>query len=698
MFIIPGAVCLLILGVRGITAWAAGPAATAALFAGGAFIYGWIGIFWDLKSAIVLTQIAWCLCALVPLVRYCINANWKLAKGQQRYRAPSYRHHTSSKVPALNDVDLTPIPQGDLISIPQKPSRSGPALKLRNPLAADLIALVGALMGAAILGNVIAQEIGYPNRLFQSFWDAVFHQNSIQFIRDFGNASSFGGLAPMWARGSSPTAYYPAIWHSIVAIAPWTKTIPAATNSATLAVVGIWALGIAALARVTFPKHPEIAAIAPLLAAGFGLFPTRTLGFHQQLPYGTALALTPGALALLYVATRWRVKSRTIRVATQVAAIICLLGVIATNGAALGAVLVFGIPIVIGGLVIAFRRTWIRSDAAMLRMIFGSVFGTLVFGVLAYAVDQAGFLHGVLAWEAEKTRPFNESIIQALSGFAVVDFPEFVISGIPAASEWHLAPVLFFVVIGVIALLLRRQNWWLILTTVAVMVLFVLAAGPESQFRWLTGIWWTSPERIAPLAAIPLGILTAYGISTAVRLALTKALRLRDYFALLASAAIAATLLVVTNGMNLDVVRNDFALVYHDWNLVDPPLDESDVALLWRLSDVLSDQGLLLGEPGTGAAWAYAVSDIPVVFGHRDLRFITSQERFLVNYFNQIHEDSRVCDFVRDFGITYFWSEDTSGYPERESGPGLFDVDTTYGFEPIISSDRVTIYRITACD
>src|SRR6185312_7667739 len=56
---------------------------------------------------------------------------------------------------------------------------------------------------------------------------------------------------------------------------------------------------------------------------------------------------------------------------------------------------------------------------------------------------------------------------------------------------------------GALLACFSRRTWPAVAGMAAAVVLFILAAGPEDRpFRWLTGLWYTDPPRIAPLVHI----------------------------------------------------------------------------------------------------------------------------------------------------------------------------------------------------
>src|SRR5690606_29109817 len=103
-------------------------------------------------------------------------------------------------------------------------------------------------------------------------WDAVFHLNALWFVRETGNASSLGGLSPMYADTVAP--FYPAVWHAVVAVAPGFERVTEAANASSV-VIGsvVWIAGLVALTRVVFPARALPAVMVPVLAATYVTFP-----------------------------------------------------------------------------------------------------------------------------------------------------------------------------------------------------------------------------------------------------------------------------------------------------------------------------------------------------------------------------------------------------------------------------------------
>ncbi|UNX55745.1 hypothetical protein MF406_05775 [Georgenia sp. TF02-10] len=146
----------------GVLAWAAAPAVVVAMLAVGAVLLSVLGIAWAPGSVLVL------------LVLVVAGA---AALGRLRRADP---------------VALPPLSRWHAV-----------------------LAGAGLAFGAGWQGWAFLRGMGAPDALQQIF-DPVFHLNAAQTILRTGDASSFGGLDPMY--GSATGVFYPAVWHSLVAL------------------------------------------------------------------------------------------------------------------------------------------------------------------------------------------------------------------------------------------------------------------------------------------------------------------------------------------------------------------------------------------------------------------------------------------------------------------------------------------------
>jgi hypothetical protein len=146
----------------------------------------------------------------------------------------------------------------------------------------------GVAIGAAVTSLALLRGMGDPATASQG-WDPIFHLNALRWIQESGKATPWS-IAPIFGAGQ-PT-YYPAGWHSAVALVP--GSVSEAANLSSIVIGGlIWPIGLTFLASAVLPRHPAAWALTPLIAASFVSFPFSQLLRSGQWPNGLATALCP---------------------------------------------------------------------------------------------------------------------------------------------------------------------------------------------------------------------------------------------------------------------------------------------------------------------------------------------------------------------------------------------------------------------
>lgn len=653
VIVLPGAVALYLVGMRGPLVWTVAPAVISGVYGVAAVVFDVVGLRWSLPWVGVLVAALWAGC-------------WLAGRALARRGIAVHR-----------------------------PSR-GPG--------SDAWVWVGGALGGALLIGIVAAAMVDPAALRQGFdsHDAMFHLNAIRSIRDTGNASSFDGLIGLYG-ATRASAFYPAVWHSMVAIAPWSAAISPAANASTFVFLAVWSLGIAALTREVFPSRPEAALIAPVVAALFGVYPNPSFGTHAQWPWGAALAMVPGVLAVAWAAVRPELPSGRWSVPLVVVAVLGAAGTVIMHGSAVATLAVFAVPALAVVFLCAVGRARARGRAAVIRILVPGLAGAALVVLLGALAWQSDLFNSVRGFPRDERMPADAALRYALRGFA------------PEGMPRQMWPLVLLLIVGIVAAFALRAGQWLVVALAATIALFVAAAGPEgTPLRDIAGLWYTDSLRISafyPVAAAPIVALgfsvVARAVMMAVRLVipgrfgslrtvLTGSTLVGTATATVVTAAGLGAVLVHTDGARLGDIRSDFVATYS------PPVERRLITpdtqhLLERMGDLLPSDAVLLGEPFTGAAYAYALGGVRVAFPQAALTNLSEDQRTVITEFNQIHSDPAVCDAVRRLGITYFWDDRSAQLPSIARAPGLFDVDVSSGFELVASSDSVDVYRITAC-
>jgi len=254
-----------------------------------------------------------------------------------------------------------------------------------------------------------------------------------------------------------------------------------------------------------------------------------------------------------------------------------------------------------------------------------------------------------------------------------------------------------------------RPLLWPIGSYLVMAALTFIAYAPDSALRtFLTAPWYLDPRRIMDAQSLTLVPLAALGFEYAVNWLRSKRVRRadehREYSSGLSRIAIllGTWLLAMSLVGALDARIWAVDYVYDADNLGKPGMATSgELAMIRRMPETLPSDALVLGDPIAGAAYTEVLGQRMAVFPqlYRTLDN-AHDEDVIVSRFNQIHTDPQVCEVVLRRGITHFY-QDTDGYyyqsKRSQRSPGLYNVDTSTGFELVDQGGTAKLWRITAC-
>lgn len=341
--VLPGALALWILGVRGLLLYAGSGPVSIAFLAALAIGYGNFGIAWTPWTAAAAVAMA---AAVLAIIRLVLRGRW----------------------PWRARLDARPAWRWSVF--------------------------VACGFAVVAIGAPLLFAFGTPDAISQTF-DSGFHLNAVRFVLDTGNAST---LAIAGVTGSG--AIYPAAWHdltSLVAMAPGSGSIPAAANAVDLAVATIvWSSGVLVLARVIAPHRVAAIWIAAVVSASLPWFPLLPLTFGVLFPYFLALAMLPLGLALVVsVVGRGDALTTPTLMRVLLLAAVCAAMLLSQPSVVLGLVAA-SLPVVATALIWVFRatsKTWHR-----VAIIAGAL---AVLAVFAIAWRQLGAIGYTSPWDAE---------------------------------------------------------------------------------------------------------------------------------------------------------------------------------------------------------------------------------------------------------------------------------------------------------
>lgn len=639
MFTLPGYGVLRLLGVRGLVAWGAGPAMTSALVGVGAIGAAWMGISWSLLTFVLGMLIASAIAAAAGLALGTTRTAPARVAGQRALRT-----------------------------------------REKGWLAATW-ALGGGVLGAAMMAGMRAAD--QPPQA----WDAVYHLNAVWFIRDSGNASSLGGLSPMYADTISP--YYPTVWHSIVAIAPGFERVTEAANTSSV-VLGsvIWIGGLVALARVVWPNQALPMVLTPVLAATYVTFPAIAVSMLGVWPYALSVACLPGTLALLISALRKELGPR-LHTAYGIGLVGAGSGVVLSHGSGLFSLALLAIPLVTVLIARQSARYWRRGHRIA---VASTLIAAVVVSVgLSVAIVTSAPVASILGYE----RGGQSSYLPGI-GALLIDHPLIYVYDITSVNVATTA----LVIIGVVLSLRAQQARWLIVALVATVLLTLLAAGPpDNPLRILAGFWYTQASRINQILLIPATMLAAGGGAWLARIVA----RWRAVPLTAAALALIVALGGLSFGFRWSSQTQVMASTYSTWPIAwGTMLEAEEIAMVDRAATTLPEDAMVLGEPTAGLPYLLMRSDVQVVYPQLTPIANSPERLLLAQKFDDWQIDPAVCEAVRTLGVTHVYADGLTfaeGAKWQEETPGLREIRTDReGFDFVDSGGKASLWRFTGCD
>jgi hypothetical protein len=620
--------------------------------------------------------------------------------------------------------------------LPKRRIRTSPL-----PLRDASIISVGLLVGALLQAAAYVPGMRRPDALHQ-IHDALFQLNAAQAILRSGDASSFGALDALQAHRTG--AFYPIAYDAIAAVgAPVSSAVAAVNVLMLITILVIWPIGTVALARVVAPGRPLVAAVAPVIAASFIIFPANFIVMQGALPYGLALALAPGTAALVIAVIDDRVspavqaeppvpvvgssrppEGRTPGSAMPAAAIgaddrsadsghqatwpagllvvlISVAGVAAAHPSGIAVLAVYLLPKLAEVATRSGRRLRDQGRMGLAWFIRFVVPGLLL--ILLASLFLVPTLRAMTTYQEAE----GDAAAALLRGFTSS-------TTVGSSSAWANSVVAILLVIGLVDALAHRRTRWFGYTWLLVLMCYVLASGPEFVLRGLTGFWYKSAERTQAMLPTVTSILAAMGalvVATACAEFLQSAVRRRqvsggpvipDRTGVLTALGVVTILLIAywSSGQFRLAERRDewTAWGFQADHLIHPPyVTDDELVMIRSLPGLLPPDAVVLGDPFSGAPFVQGVAGLIAYIPHVNPTSWDADQEFLMQHFADIRTDPRVCEIVRSSGIGYFyWDVDNEAGWTAQS-PGLSQVDTRDGFELVAAANTAKVFRITAC-
>ncbi|SDC29314.1 hypothetical protein SAMN05216410_1575 [Sanguibacter gelidistatuariae] len=653
IFLIPGAGLLWLARVRGLVAWALGPAVSALLYGTAAVVLDRVGLPWGLPAV---------LAAAVPA------AGVALLLGRWR------RHD-----PPLRTAQL-------------------PTMVIRALWTAALLA--GALLVIGVFAGM--PDLAAPLQVR----DAVVHLNGLELVRQDHNASMFGGL-DLVVSSAGAGAFYPSLWHGALALVPFGSAGVVSTAGMLAVATVLWPLSMVALARAVLPAQPWAVVVVAALSTSFSFFPFGQLVLSAQWPNGLGTAMIPAVLAATVLWVRsWHDAALAARVRRRRA----LSGAVVLAGAVGGMVLVhpntvFSYLVFAGPLLLAVAwRAW-RAHPRTGRTVVWVVAGVVVAAAGVAAAARVSGLDRVLKdvmgyQQILPERPYLFTIARLLGDTTLASVPGNVL--LSAA-----------VLTGVVVLLRERRLRWVVLAWALTIALAALAGGPEIGLRGITGFWYKHVFRLEALYPITAVLLAAVGVGWwANRLHTRWSARVRDKAprgaGRLVSSPVRAGATVLAAVLASSVVLGVPAMATRSAGVYDPEnlgarllVSADDRRLLDRLPELVPADAVVLGDPNAGAVLIFSYGSRTPVYYRIGADWLGTDQLLLALHFDEVSSDPAVCEALARLGVEYFYlssDREDKKWPSNLATHALRAVDTASGFELLASEGAAQLFRITACE
>lgn len=591
--------------------------------------------------------------------------------------------------------------------------------------------LAGAVLATAAITAVAFGHVVSPDRITQTY-DTVFHLNAAASIIDTGDASSLH-LYRLTHPGQQ-LAFYPAVWHSLTALAAETTgvDIAVAANATWIGTAGpVFSLGSAFAAAVLFGRagfrrddatgaqRTIVATVAAVLASTFVAFPYLLLDFGTLYPNGLAYTILPVGLALVAAVLPfpetavWRPESPPVRWRT----VLLLLGW--ASAAAFShprsavALLVLAAPMVVAWFasrMIALAATGVRGRRRA-RITWVVALGSVVLLVALAVVF-------VLHYYDVGARPIADHL-NGGPALAKESFPKALLQGLLATSlvapaQTALPPSVLLAVVafvGLIAALLRPGLRWVVITYLGLVLLYGFAAGSDSDLAKIaTGLWDKDKFRIVailPTIGVPLAAWTiAAGAAE-----LTSTLRSRQArrtdprlrtVALVTALVTALVAITAWTGPALGGVSTAMGSVFAlpDTQKQGALIDADEMELLEHVGDFVPKGQLIVGNPWNGSALAWALGGRRVLFPHLG-GYWDYDGRVIRSHLDDWRTDARVCPAVRQKHVRWVITEPGHLAGDRKAAARFAAIDrvvqTPGGAQLVASSGSTRLWRLTAC-
>lgn len=562
------------------------------------------------------------------------------------------------------------------------------------------------LAAATVIAVVAFVAVPDPARISQTY-DNVFHLSAIAQILETGDASSL--TLRTLIEPARTWSFYPAGWHSIVALAVQLTGAPiaVAVNASWIAVAAvIWVPGAVWLAQVLLPGFDRglVALVALPLATAFGAMPYTLLTWGTLYPTFLATALLPVAVAAPLSSRLLRRDPAAGRISSPawISAVVTAVALAAVGVSQPRVLVTWGLliaPFLIGAAVGVYLRA--RRAGGRARVVAGRA---LLVGIAAtVVVAAAGFAYLVLRLGLFE-RPLDDRLggPQARATQSVLDglWQVLAQSWPTGAADGATFPAILLAVAvlgGIVVAARTRGMRWIVVSYAVVALLFAWAAGSDDVVAKLaTALWYKDRFRLS--SALPvLGVtLATLGVLASSRW--VRARRLARGFSISLAWLVAVT---AAAGLALGGLSSSAGFVFRlpERAAQSEVLSQAQADFLARVGEIVPAGQRLLGDPWDGSALSLVYAGREPVFPHVNGQW-DPQRALIASSLPEIAVDPAVCAALDDLRVRYVFynpHEFGGGDPAGNLFAGVHAAVEQGLFEEVATDGDSTLYRIPQC-
>jgi hypothetical protein len=385
-------------------------------------------------------------------------------------------------------------------------------------------------------------------------------------------------------------------------------------------------------------------------------------------------------------------------VARLVSLLLVTAGAVWIHPSALFALLALGGLYMVRFSVLWCRGIWLRNQRQGV-LVTSSL---IVAGVLAAIVlVNSDILAGVIGYPRRAVAGWEDALT-----WVVFDLPRPPDHEEATAAGYGIVVGILMIIGTALALLVRRARPAVGGMAISVL-LFVLAAGPEGPFRWLSGMWYKDPPRLAPLVLIFGCVFAAFALESILHRALRtfRALRRRERLLQPITAAVSIVVLAVTF-----VASSSFRYESRVAAAGAPysttagasgrALVGTEQEFIKSFGPLLPEDAVVIGDPFNGLPYIYSLTGHQVVYFQMVMTSGSADKHYLRRHFRDINKDPKVCEALNRVGATHLYDDQPIRAHQLNGSlkwPGFKDIDFSKGFRQISSDGSAALYEITAC-